>query len=229
MPDAPQGEAPIAHPGEMTPPPELRGLTKTIADASYSAFLLANRYFIGPMHRAGLSAWVGSPVAGWQCLLITKGRRSGLPREAPLGYIVMDGAAWVLAGYGPKTQWYRNVLADPRVRLRLPAREPIEAVAQEVRDPEVRARAIPPLARSMVLPGLALGCFPPASTDERILQGASFVPLVRIEPLDGSQVEAGPDDPGGHGWVWRQALNLGLTVLAGGVICRALRRRRAGS
>ena len=223
--DAPQGEAPVASPGEMTQPPQLSGLTKTIADASYSAFLLANRYFMGPMHRAGLSAWVGSPVAGWQCLLTTRGRKSGLPREAPLGYIVMDGAAWVLAGYGPRTQWYRNVLADAHVHLRLPARASIEAVAQEVRDPEVRARVIPPLARSMALPGLALGCFPPASTDERILQGASFVPLVRIEPVDGSRIEAGPDDPGGLGWVWRQALNLGLTVLAGSLICRKLRRR----
>ena len=213
------------HPGAMTPPPELGGIARSISDASQSAFLLANRYLMGPLHRAGLSAWLGSPVTGWQCLLTTTGRRSGLPREAPLGYIVMDGAAWVLAGYGPKTQWYRNVLADSRVRLRLPAREPIEAVAEEASDPEVRARVSPPLTRSMALPGSVIGCFPPLSTDERILRAVSFVPLVRVAPADGRRIDAGPDDPGGLGWVWRQSLALGLTVLAAAAVRRLLRRR----
>jgi deazaflavin-dependent oxidoreductase (nitroreductase family) len=209
----------------MTAPPELSGIAKSISDASQSAFLAANRYLMGPLHRAGLSAWLGNPVTGWQCLLTTTGRRSGLPREAPLGYIVMDGAAWVLAGYGPKTQWYRNVLADSRVRLRLPARESIEAVAEEASDPEVRARVIPPLMRSMALPGSVIGCFPPLSTDERILQAVSFVPLVRVSPADGSRIDAGPDDPGGHGWVWRQSLLLSLTVLGAAAVRRLLRRR----
>lgn len=197
----------------MTEPPRLSGMAKALSDASREGFRLANRYFMVPLHQAGLATWLGNPATGWQCLLITKGRRSGLPRPAPLGYIVMDRAAWVLAGYGPRTAWYRNVQADPHVELRLPGRAPIRALAEEVRDPVRRARVIPPLCRSMALPGSMIGCFPPTATDERILECVSWVPLVRIASADGRPIDPGPDDPGGRGWIWRQGLVLGLTLL----------------
>ncbi len=177
-----------------------------------------------PFHRAGLGAWLGNPLSGWQCLLTTTGRRSGLPRHTPLGYIVADGAAWVMAGYGPSTLWYRNILEDERVTLLLPGRPPIAALAAEAGDPSVRARIIPPLCRSMALPGAMAGCFPPTSSDDRILECVAWVPLVRIAPTDGTPLAAGPDDPGGLGWTWRQALALGCTVLG----IRAIRRALGG-
>lgn len=196
---------------------------QAVFDASRTAFRYANRYAMVPFHRAGLAAWLGSPLTGWQCLVTTTGRRSGLPRHTPLGYLVADGAAWVIAGYGPVTLWYRNVLDDPRVTLLLPGRPPLAAHATEVTDPSVRARIIPPLARSMALPGTMIGCFPPTATDERILGCVSWVPLVRIAPADGVPLAAGPDDPGGLGWTWRQALALGATVLGIRAIVRAAR------
>ena len=149
---------------------------------------------------------------GWQCLITTRGRRSGLPRPTPLGYIVMEGAAWVMAGYGPRTQWYRNILAEPQVGLRLPGRRPLAALAEEVRDPDLRARVIPRLCRSMALPGLMIGCLPSASTDEQILDCVSWVPLVRIRAADGSDLVPGSEDPGGGGWIWRQLGMVGATV-----------------
>jgi deazaflavin-dependent oxidoreductase (nitroreductase family) len=187
---------------------------------SRAFFRVANRTTMVPLHQAGLAAWLGNPLTGWQCLLTTRGRRSGLPRPAPLGYIVLDAAAWVMAGYGPGTQWYRNVLAEPRAELRLPARRSFAALAEEVRDAEVRARVIPPLCRSMALPGVMIGCLPATSSDERILGCVSWVPLVRIRPADGSLLLPGPDDPGGHGWVWRQ----GVLLLASGALMLVARR-----
>jgi deazaflavin-dependent oxidoreductase (nitroreductase family) len=222
--DAPTTDPPTWSPGALSEPPRLTGVAAALSDGSKTAFRLANRYLMIPLHRAGLGAWFGSPAAGWQCLVTTTGRRSGLPRPAPLGYIVMDGAAWVMAGYGPRTAWYRNVLDGPRVTLLLPGRAPIDARAEEVRDPSVRAQVIPPLCRSMALPGSVIGCFPPISTDERILECVSWVPLVRIAPADGTPLEPGPDDPGGRGWIWRQALltgvTLGLLLLAGSQLRR---------
>jgi deazaflavin-dependent oxidoreductase (nitroreductase family) len=218
-PVVPPSDPPAPVPGILAPPPDLSGPLKTASDASRTFFRYANRYGMVPAHRAGLAAWFGNPLTGWQCLVTTIGRRSGLPRHSPLGYIVMDGAAWVMAGYGPSTLWYRNVLDDPRVDLLLPARPPIAALATEARDPSTRARIIPPLCRSMALPGAMIGCFPPTSSDERILECVSFVPLVRLAPVDGTPLVAGPDDPGGLGWAWRQALALGATFLG----LRALR------
>jgi deazaflavin-dependent oxidoreductase (nitroreductase family) len=210
-------------PPGLAEPPKLSPTLQAISDASQTAFRYANRYGMVPVHRAGLAAWLGSPLTGWQCLLTTTGRRSGLPRHTPVAYLVADGAAWALAGYGPATLWYRNRLEDPRTTLLLPGRPPIAALATEVRDPSVRARIIPPLARSMALPGVAIGCFPPTATDERILGCVSFVPLVRIAPADGTPLAVGPDDPGGLGWAWRQALAWGLTWLGIRMCRRAFR------
>jgi deazaflavin-dependent oxidoreductase (nitroreductase family) len=179
----------------MGSPPDLTGVARSASQASQTAFRHANRWFVVPPHRTGLAAWLG----GWQCLVTTIGRTSGLRRDTPLGYIVMDGAAWVMAGYGPRTQWHRNILADPRVDLRLPGRRPFAALAEEARDPDLRARVIPPLCRSMALPGLMIGCVPATSTDERILDCVSWVPLMRIRPADGSSLAPGTDDPGGRG------------------------------
>ncbi len=222
LPTLPDPDSPV--PGAVTAPPELTGALKAASDASRTLFRYGNRYAVVPFHRAGLAAWLGNPLTGWQGLLTTTGRRSGLPRPTPLGYLVMDGAAWVMAGYGPATLWYRNVLDDPRAELLLPGRPPIAALATEERDPSVRGRIIPPLCRSMALPGAMIGCFPPTSTDERILACVSYVPLVRIAPADGSALAAGPEDPGGLGWTWRQALAVGATLLGGRALWRLARR-----
>jgi deazaflavin-dependent oxidoreductase (nitroreductase family) len=222
--DAPSRPAvDLAPVGTMTEPPRLGGVTKALSDASRLAFRYANRYAMVPLHRAGLAAWLGNPLTGWQCLVTTVGRRSGLRRHTPLGYIVMDGAAWVLAGFGPRTLWYRNILEDPRVELLLPGRSSVAAIAEEERDASIRARIIPSLCRSMALPGAMTGCFPPTSTDARILQAVSWVPLVRITPTEGPPLAPGPDDPDGDGWLCRQAIALGATLVVLSVLRRALR------
>ena len=146
----------MTEPPPLPAQPELSPIAARLSEASRQAFRHANRAFVVPWHRAGLSAWLGNPLTGCQLLLTTTGRRSGVPRHAPLGYIVTDGAAWVMAGYGTSTQWYRNLQADPNVQLLLPGRPPIAAVADEVRDRQVRATIIPRLARSMPLPGLTI-------------------------------------------------------------------------
>jgi hypothetical protein len=64
----------------------------------------------------------------------------------------------------------------------------------------------------MALPGSMIGTFPLTASDERILERVSWVPLVRISAADGRPIEPGPDDPGGRGWVWRQALVAGLLL-----------------
>ena len=182
------------------------------------AFKYLNRWAVVPFHRAGLAAWLGTPLAGCQLLLTTTGRTSRLPRSTPLGYLVAEGAAWVMAGYGPLTLWYRNLLADPRVDVLLPARPPFRAVAEEVLDPTVRARIIPQLVRSMRLPGAMIGTDPGTASDERILELTAWVPLIRLRPEEG-ELEPGPDDPGGLGWVWRQT----LMALASLAVLQALR------
>lgn len=216
--DRPPRVEPFVLPSFPPLPPPPAGATEAgvTSDRSRSMFKTVNRWFAVPVHRAGLAAWLGTPFTGCQLLLTTTGRKSGARRDAPLGYFVAEGAAWVLAGYGPTTHWYRNLLADPAVEVLLPGRPPFSARAEEVLDPVVRARIIPALVRSMSLPGGLIGTNPATASDERILELVAWVPLVRLVP-DGAPLVAGPDDPGGTAWVWRQAVVLvaSLVVLRG--------------
>lgn len=206
----------------LPPTPDEIGVTGFLARASRTAFRYANRIGMVPFHRAGLAAWLGNPLTGWQLLLTTTGRKSGLRRFTPLGYLVADGSAWVLAGYGSTTLWYRNLVADPAVEVLLPARPPIAAEATEILDPAVRARIIPRLVRSMALPGTMIGCLPWSAPDERILELTAWVPLIRLAPADGGALAPGPDDPGGLGWTWRTL----AAALATAAVVRAARPRR---
>ena len=211
------GEAPLA-----APPAD--GALHGFDSAARTSFKALNRWFMVPVQRAGLGAWLGSPIGGWMLLLRVRGRRSGLVRETPLSYLVAEGSIWVIAGFGPDTQWYRNLLANPDVEVVLPGRR-VRASATEVRTAAVRARIIPVLVRATGLPSLLAGLNPWRASDERILEALDFVPLIRIDPADGP-IEAGPDDPGGSGWLWRQGLVAAATLASGVVILRCRRAVR---
>ena len=177
-----------------------------------TAFKALNRYFMVPLHRAGLGAWVSTPIGGYMVLLRVRGRKSGVMRETPLNYIVAEGAVWVMAGFGAKTEWYRNLIADPAVEVRLPGRR-YACTAAEVLDPAVRSPMIPRLVRATGLPGTMVVPSPWTTPDEEILDAVPWVPLVRIRTRDGTPIESGPDDPGGDAWVWRQALAVAATII----------------
>lgn len=190
-------------------------------------FKLLNRWFMVPAVRAGLGAWVSCPAGGYIVLLRARGRRSGLARETPLNYVIEDGSAWVLAGFGPASEWYRNVLADPDVEIVLPGRAPIAAVAADVASAPVRTRLIPAILRSTIGPSLASGVNPFTTADQAIADDMAWVPLVRLTPVDGF-LEPGPDDPGGRAWVWRQALVLAGSVTVARLLFRLARGIRRG-
>lgn len=192
----------------------------------HRAFKALNTWFMVPAHHLGLGPWVSTPVGGWIVLLRVTGRKSGLVREVPLNYLIDDGAVWVMAGFGTATQWYRNLLADPAVEVRLPGRA-FAGLADEVLDPAVRARIIPALTRATGLPGWMVVPSPATAADEAILDATAFVPLMRIRPVDGSPLEAGRDDPGGRAWIWRQTAVMAATLLAWRLVRG--RRRSAGA
>jgi deazaflavin-dependent oxidoreductase (nitroreductase family) len=222
MPAMTTPSAPVDRPEILLadPPPGARPGDPVAPAARF--FRLLNRWLMVPATRAGLGAWLSTPVGGGMVLLRIRGRKSGLVRETPLNYLVAEGAAWVVAGFGPRTEWYRNLLADPRVEAVLPGRT-ITGTVTEVRAPAVRRRIMPALMRSTAGPSLAAGVNPWRLTPDELCDLMAWVPLLRIDP-DGGPLEAGPDDPGGTAWIWRQALLVGLTLGALAVLARGLRR-----
>jgi deazaflavin-dependent oxidoreductase (nitroreductase family) len=49
-----------------------------------------------------------------------RGRRSGKEYLTPVNYAIVDGDIYCTAGFGSISDWYRNLLANPRVELWLP-------------------------------------------------------------------------------------------------------------
>jgi deazaflavin-dependent oxidoreductase (nitroreductase family) len=54
-----------------------------------------------------------------QTLLETTGRKSGQPRRTPLGGRLIGNQFWFVSEFGDRSQYVRNIQANPRVRLRL--------------------------------------------------------------------------------------------------------------
>lgn len=52
-------------------------------------------------------------------LLETTGRRSGLPRHTPVGNGLVGGVFWLVAAHGTQADYVRNLMAQPRVRVKV--------------------------------------------------------------------------------------------------------------
>ncbi|MGZ6267352.1 MAG: nitroreductase/quinone reductase family protein [Candidatus Limnocylindrales bacterium] len=183
--------------------------------AMHGGFNAMNKYISVPALRAGLGSFISNPLTGYLMVLRTRGRKSGEMRDAPLGYTIVGEYVYCIAGFGSKTHWYRNVLADPHVEVTLPGRS-FSGVAEEVTDADERTRVLAPLLRSMGAIAAMLGMGNPwRDTPEQIAAKCEGMPLVRIRATG---IAAGPEDPGGWFWV--------VPIVASGVLLMAWRGRR---
>ena len=84
-------------------------------------FRAMNRLMVW-MWRAGLGKIINSwpPVFGRIMVIRHKGRKSGKEYMTPVNYATVDGEIYCMAGFGPATDWYRNLLASPRTAVWLP-------------------------------------------------------------------------------------------------------------
>ena len=58
------------------------------------------------------------PLLGHHVLVITaRGRKTGLPRHTMTEFHVMQGRIYVPCAFAPRAQWYKNIVADPRVTV----------------------------------------------------------------------------------------------------------------
>jgi len=190
-------------------------------DPLHRLFDVVNRWFALPVLRAGLGPLFSTPLTGSLMVLRTTGRKSGLPREAPLGYLIREGSVYICAGFGRRTAWYRNLTADPRVEVILPTLA-FSGVAETVTDSAEWDRVFPAYVQALALVGrLTLGDLG-TGDPERLEAIRESLPLVRIRPTG---VATGPADPGGGLWVVIQGI--GLVILAR-LLLRGVRRLRAG-
>lgn len=181
-------------------------------------FRFANAYLAAPMIRVGAGPLLATSAGGSIMVLRTVGRKSGLVREAPLGYAVLDGRVLVIAGYGRGAHWFRNALANPEVEVALPGAV-LAGRAEEVTDPVARREAFRTVMVALgVIGKLMLGDVVAMPDDDVDVLAEAF-PVLAITP---TAFRSGPYEPRG---VFARA-NLWLWAGAGVVGVLALRRRR---
>jgi len=67
------------------------------------------------------------------CYLTTTGRKSGLPREIEIWFGINGHSLYLLSGGGDKSQWVKNLLANPHVTVRI-AKHNFSGVARIVNE-----------------------------------------------------------------------------------------------
>lgn len=73
----------------------------------------------------GFQRRVGNPVLRrlpFQTVLETTGRVSGLPRQTPVGGRRVGDSFWLVSEFGERSQYVRNIKANPAVRVRIGGR-----------------------------------------------------------------------------------------------------------
>jgi len=128
---------------------------------------------------------LGAPYGRLVLLLTTRGRRTGKPRVTPLQYEQVNGAFVVASARGPLADWYRNVIAEPRVEVRV-RRSRFSGIAETCTDPariadllELRLKKHPRLVGRI----LRLRGVPANPTRLQLEAYASRLAMVTVTPL----------------------------------------------
>ena len=85
-------------------------MTKRRASTFFTAELL------NPLVRAAVRLGVPLPLL---VILETRGRKSGQPRQIPVGKALTGDTLWIVAEHGRRAAYVKNIEADPHVRVRI--------------------------------------------------------------------------------------------------------------
>jgi deazaflavin-dependent oxidoreductase (nitroreductase family) len=126
-------------------------------------------------------------------LLTTIGRKSGLTRVTPLQFEEVNGLIYVASARGRQADWFRNLQADPRVRVQITDRQ-FDGLAEPIVEPariadflELRLKRRPFLMRLMLL----LEGLLPWANRAALERVAAKKALVIIKPI--TSAPSGPD------------------------------------
>jgi deazaflavin-dependent oxidoreductase (nitroreductase family) len=148
------------------------------------------------LFRALYALGLGPIVGRLILLLTTTGRKSGLPRLTALQYEEVDGAYYLGSSRGLQADWVRNLVAQPRVGVRVRSRA-FEGRAEVITDPErltdfleLRLRRHPRLiGRILQMDGL-----PAHPSRPELAAYAGRLALVIVHPLADALASSGGSD-----------------------------------
>ena len=172
---------------------------KQMEDMLRQGFIYINRFML-VMWRLGLGPWVNIwPAVIGRIMVIThKGRKSGLSRQTPVNYTIIDRDIYCTAAFGEKSDWYQNMMQNPEVEVWLPGSW-WEGLAQDISDSEMRS---PYLRQVLIASGFAaraVGINPHTMPDDKFEEVTESYRLIRIQRREARTGKGGPGD---LAWVW---------------------------
>lgn len=74
------------------------------------------KYLANPIVKAAITRRLAPPS---YAILETTGRKSGQPRQTPVGHRLDGNTVWLVAEHGRRANYVRNIEAHPRVRVQV--------------------------------------------------------------------------------------------------------------
>lgn len=150
--------------------------------------------------RLGLGSWLNLwPEVGGRIMVITHtGRKSGKRRYNNVNYSIINGDIYCTAGFGPITDWYRNILNNPNVEVWLPDGW-WNGIAEDVSYDQNRLNILRQVLIDSGFAARAIGIEAatiPAEVLERVAQDYRLVRIRR------TAARTGAGGPGNLAWVW---------------------------
>ncbi len=145
-------------------------------------FFHGTNYLMVFMLRLGLGRLCEIWPSGFGRIMMIRhrGRKTGRTYLTPVNYATVDDQIYCTAGFGPGTDWYRNLLADPCVELWLP-RGRRSARAAEVSDSPRRVELLRAITIASGFAGPLLGVDQRKLTDDDIARIGKDYRLVRFD------------------------------------------------
>jgi deazaflavin-dependent oxidoreductase (nitroreductase family) len=174
-------------------------LTPRIEAGLKRGFTYLNRLML-LFWRLGLGGFVNIwPEVGGRILVLThSGRRSGLRRRTPINYAIVGGEIYVTAGFGPGTDWYRNLQRNPAVEVWLPDGW-WEGTAEDVSTSPDRLPLLREVLAGSGLVARMLGLDPRDMPAEALDRATASYRLIHIRR---TAARTGPGGPGDLAWIW---------------------------
>ena len=146
-------------------------------------FHTGNRFMVW-MWKAGWGKAINIWPAGFGQIMVIKhrGRKSGKEYLTPVNYALVDGEIYCTAGFGAISDWYRNMLANPKVELWLPEGRN-SYCAEDVSDSPNRLFLLRQVIIASGFAGPLFGINPKKLNDEQ-LSAVSKYRLVRFKQQD---------------------------------------------
>ena len=197
-----------------------RVLDPRVLEAMRRSFNQMNKGMV-PLWRLGLARMMNLwPEVGGRILVLEHvGRKSGTPYRAPVNYAAIGDDIYVIAAFGQKTHWYRNILAAPETAVWLPDGRWL-ARAEDASDDSERLAIMRQVLTNSGLVAPMLGLHPRQMSDETLDEATSTYRILRFRP---TRWEDSPDGPGSLAWVWPVA---GVALVATIMLACRLGRSR---